>query len=89
MVRASNLVIRLGRDPTGRVSYRSRFDYNGTRYDLLLTDPEARRKLGPRIPPTTGKLVDVPVGSVRICVSLARGLQGVHYKVVATILEGL
>jgi len=49
----------------------------------------ARRTLEPQVPKAGGSPVDFPVGEVRICVSLARPFQGFHYKVVATILEGL
>jgi hypothetical protein len=89
VVRAENLAVRLSCDVQGKVSRRARFEYGGQVYDLSLTDPEACRKVQPRVPrPGTGG-VEIPVGSCRICISLARSFQGYHYKVVATILEGL
>ena len=56
---------------------------------MSLTDPKARRTLDPHAPRAGGNPVNVPVGTVRVCLSLARPFQGFHYKVVATILEGL
>lgn len=89
VVRAEQLVVRLSVDPSGKVTRRCLFEFGGAKYDLSLTDPEAFLRLGRHQPrPGTG-VVDVPIGSVRICVSLARSFQGFHYKVVATILEGI
>lgn len=89
VVRATDLVVHLTCDPTGKPGYRCRFGYAGSQYDLSLTDPEARRKLRPQLPRSGGTPVDVSVGTIRVCVSLARDFKGFHYKVVATILEGL
>jgi Dual OB-containing domain len=90
VIRAERLVVKLGSDPLGKPSYRCRFDYCGLQYyNMGLTDPKARRKLDPQVPRAGDSPVDVPVGTVRVCVSLARPFQGFHYKVVATILEGL
>jgi Dual OB-containing domain len=80
----------LGSDPLGKPSYRCRFDYRGLQYcNMSLTDPTARRKLDPQVPHAGASSVDIRVGTVRVCVSLARPFHGYHYKVVATILEGL
>ncbi|MBO0698114.1 MAG: hypothetical protein J2P46_06955 [Zavarzinella sp.] len=89
VIRADRLSVRLSSDPLGKPSYRCRFDYRGLQYYTSLTDPAARRKLDPQVPKAGASPVDVPVGTVRVCVSLARPFQGYHYKVVATILEGL
>jgi hypothetical protein len=89
VVRAERLSVRLSSDPLGKLSYRCRFDYRGLQYPMSLTDPKARRALDARAPKAGAGSVDVPIGSVRVCVSLARPFQGFHYKVVATILEGL
>jgi hypothetical protein len=90
MIRAERLLVRLISDPLGTPSYRCRFDYRGLQYhNMSLTDPQARRKLDPHVPRAGASPIDLPVGTVRICVSLARPFRGFHYKVVATILEGL
>jgi hypothetical protein len=89
VVRAERLLVRLSSDPLGKPSYRCRFDYRGLQYYLSLTDPKARRTLDPSVPRAGASPVDVPVGTVRVCISLARPFRGFHYKVVATILEGL
>jgi hypothetical protein len=90
VIRAERLVVKLGSDPLGKPSYRCRFDYRGLQYyNTSLTDPVARRKLDPQVPRAGASPVDISVGTVRVCVSLARPFQGFHYKVVATILEGL
>jgi hypothetical protein len=90
VIRVERLVVKLGSDPLGKPSYRCRFHYQGLQYyNMGLTDPRARRKLDPQVPRAGAGPVDVPVGTVRVCVSLARPFQGCHYKVVATILEGL
>jgi len=90
VIRTERLVVKLGSDPLGKPSYRCRFEYRGLQYyNMGLTDPKARRKLDPHVPRAGAGPVDVPVGTVRVCVSLARPFQGFHYKVVATILEGL
>jgi hypothetical protein len=89
VVRAERLVVRLQTDSQGRPSYRCRFDYLGQPYDLSLTDPSARSRLQSHLPRAGVAAVDVPIGTVRVCVSLAGAFQGYHYKVVATILEGL
>jgi hypothetical protein len=90
VIGAERLVVKLGSDPLGKPSYRCRFHYGGLQYyNMSLTDPKARRHLDPQVPRAGGSPVDVPVGTVRVCVSLARPYNGFHYKVVATILEGL
>ena len=89
VVRAEQFVARLSSDPLAKPSYRCRFDYRGLRYSMGLTDPRARRTLEPQVPRAGASPVDVPIGTVRVCLSLARPFRGFHYKVVATILEGL
>ena len=89
VVRTSDLVVQLTCDATGKPGYRCRFGYGGLHYDLSMTDPEARRKLTSQMPRKAGNPVDVSLGTVRVCVSLARDFKGFHYKVIAMILEGL
>lgn len=89
VVRATDSVVHLTCDSTGKPGYRCRFGYGASRYDLSLTDPEARRKFRPQVPKAGGNPAYVSLGTVRVCVSLARDFKGFHYKVVATILEGL
>jgi Dual OB-containing domain len=89
VIRAERLVVRLISDPLAKPSYRCRLDYRGLQYYMSLTDPKARRKFEPQVPRAGDSPVDIPIGAVRVCVSLARPYKGFHYKVVATILEGL
>jgi len=90
VVQAERLVVKLGSDPLGKPSYRCRFGYAGLQYyNMSLTDPQARRKLEQHVPRAGASPIDFPIGTVRVCVSLARPFQNYHYKVVATILEGL
>jgi hypothetical protein len=89
VVRAERLLVRLSSDPLGKLSYRCQFDYGGLPYSMSLTDPKARRKFDPHGPRAGASPLDVSVGTVHVCISLARPFQGFHYKVIATILEGL
>jgi hypothetical protein len=89
VVRGSFVVVHLACDSRGKRSYRCEFGYRGQRYNLSLTDPEAQRKFQGQVPQPGAGPVHLTIGSVRLCISLARSFQGYHYKVVATILEGL
>jgi hypothetical protein len=89
VVRAERLVIRLGRGNYGAVVGRCGFEYAGRTYDLSLTDPVVLNRLAPQAPKAGAGPIDVAVGSVRVCVSFTHAFNGYHYKVVATILEGV
>jgi hypothetical protein len=89
VVRGTVVVVHLACDNHGKQTYRCEFGYRGQRYNLSLTDPEAQRKFHPQMPKPGANPVKLLLGSVRLCISLARSFRGYHYKVVATILEGL
>jgi hypothetical protein len=68
------------------------FRYNGVEYDLSLTDPILSKRYEERIPaPEYPPLVvRLPCAdNLLLCVSLAGDLQGYHYKLVATVFEGV
>ena len=67
------------------------FDYKGETYDLSVTDPEFVEKHADKIPSQGKKATECqlrPPNGFHLCVSLAPELNGYHYKVVATVLEG-
>ena len=76
----------------GRFKQRRRalFSYNGTRYELNITDPEFSERYRSNFPakgePACTFTV-APSGGCYLCVSLAPEFNGFHYKVVATIIE--
>ena len=67
---------------------RGLFTYGGRHYDFALTDPLIGRKYFPDYPKTPDG--DIEPGDPRrilLCVSLTPPFQGLHYKVIATVLE--
>jgi len=66
---------------------RSKFQYNGTPYDLALTDPLMQKKYFPTFPNlNTGIITPGPPHGCRLCISLAPVLNGYHYKLVAAVI---
>lgn len=95
LVRPSNLRFRAWREfdaarQRERQRYRAIFDYGGIEYDLSLTDPVATDRFVPRLPSVGEPPRDFPcpLGErALLCVSLTPLFHGLHYKVVATVLE--
>ena len=95
LIKPTNLRLRLWREYNRWKGYTQKkvrviFDYNGTTYDLSLTDPIASQKYATTFPAENepAKEVKLPKGdSYALCVSLTPPFKGIHYKVVATILE--
>jgi hypothetical protein len=95
LVRPSNLRFRAWREfdaarQRERQRYRAIFDYGGIEYDLSLTDPVATDRFVPRLPSVGEPPQDFPcpLGErALLCVSLTPLFHGLHYKVVATVLE--
>jgi len=80
------------RDGKSKTCWRAVFEYRGTEYDLSFTDPKIRARFEPQVPKSYHEPSEIrlPCGDhLLICVSLARPWQGYHYKVVATIFEGI
>ena len=75
---------------THRLRRRAVFAYNGTRYDLSITDPAFHARHAARIPARGDPPLEFDLAGGRgyyACISLAHGFNGYHYKVAATILE--
>lgn len=95
LVRPENLRLRLWREFNHFKGYnqkkvRTLFNYRGVAYSLSLTDPVASGQYCKSFPDVDqpAREVALPFGDhCAICVSLTPALNGVHYKVVATILE--
>lgn len=95
LIKPTNLRLRLWREYNSWKGYTQKklrviFDYNGTTYDLSLTDPVASQKYAKTFPAEDEPAIEVtlPQGdNYVLCVSLTPALNGTHYKVVATILE--
>ena len=95
LIKPTNLRLRLWREYNSWKGYiqkklRVIFDYNGTTYDLSLTDPVASQKYAKTFPAEDEPAIEVtlPQGdNYVLCVSLTPALNGIHYKVVATILD--
>jgi hypothetical protein len=83
-IQPTDLVLAIATNPWSRkLSYRSQFDYNGTRYNLSMTDPAARDAF------TVGKGPgEYPVPDAYICVSLTEPYvqDGRCHKLVAAII---
>lgn len=68
------------------------FRYQGADYDMGLTDPMLSDRFEAQIPAPGRPALEVrlPCGDdLLLCVSLAGAFQGYHYKLVATVLEGV
>lgn len=95
LVRPSNLRVRAWREfdaarQRERHKARAIFDYEGIEYDLSLTDPLATDRFVPRLPAVgePPREFPCPLGErALVCVSLTPLFHGLHYKVVATVLE--
>jgi hypothetical protein len=95
LIKPTNLRLRLWREYNSWKGYiqkklRVLFDYNGTTYDLSLTDPIASQKYVKTFPAEDEPAIEIklPEGdNYVLCVSLTPALNGIHYKVVATILD--
>ncbi len=95
LVRPSNLRFKAWKEfdvvkQRERPKYRAMFDYGGIDYDLSLTDPAAIDRFIPRLPAVGESPRDIPgtLGErALLCVSLTPVFNGLHYKVVATVLE--
>lgn len=76
----------------GRYKQRRRalFFYNGTQYEINITDPvfsERHRSEFPAKGNRPNTFTVAPPGGCYLCVSLAPEFNGYHYKVVATVIE--
>jgi hypothetical protein len=79
-------------DGAPRKKRRCVFRYNGTEYDLGLTDPVLSDQYENKIPAPGNPALVVRLDcgdNVLLCISLAGQFQGYHYKVVATVFEGV
>ncbi len=63
------------------------FVYNGQQYRLNITDPKFTAKLA--YEENSVSSIDLSDSSTLLCISLTEPFQGYHYKVVATVLEGV
>jgi hypothetical protein len=71
---------------------RCQFVYEGVQYDLGLTDPVISERYDAQIPAAGHPTVQIQLPCADdhlICVSLAREFNGYHYKLVATVFEGI
>ena len=65
LIRPESFSVEVGRNYwTGRKSFRGAFMYNGTYYNLSVTDPVARDAFGPK------EEGQYPLNDVYLCVSL-------------------
>lgn len=95
LIKPTNLRLRLWREYNPFEGYTQKkvrvvFDYSGTTYSLSLTDPIASDKYAKGFPSEdeNPKEIALPHGdNYALCVSLTPAFKGIHYKVVATILE--
>jgi hypothetical protein len=95
LVRPKNLRLRLSKEFDTYKGYdqkkvRTVFDYRGITYTLNLTDPVASGLYCKTFPDVDepAQEITLPFGdNCVLCVSLTPALNGIHYKVVATILE--
>ena len=93
VVRPTEFRIRLFTDDRwDKKKQRAVFRYNGLTYNLPLTDPLVSGRYRWQIPPSGDrpKELRLPCGDdCLICVSLAGNFEDHHYKVVATVFEGV
>jgi len=84
LIRPENFTVEVGRNYwTGKKSYRGKFDYNGTHYNLSVTDPIARDAFA------TKPEGDYPWNDVYICISLTEPYEHDDrcHKLVAAIIS--
>jgi hypothetical protein len=84
LIRPENFTVEVGRNyRTGKKSCRGKFDYNGTHYNLSVTDPIARDAFA------TKPEGDYPWNDVYICVSLTEPYEHDDrcHKLVAAIIS--
>lgn len=97
IIRPERFVVRLWRefnDYRGHEQRKMRgmFSYHNTKYALSMTDPVFTRRHCADHPPIGAppKILVLPGrGAFRLCVSLTPPFNGYHYKVIATVFEGL
>ena len=84
LIRPEHFIVEIGRNYwTGRKSYRGKFEYNGTHYNLSLTDPVARGAFA------TKQEGVYPLNDVYLCVSLTEPYEHDDrcHKLVAAIIS--
>jgi len=75
-------------DGYAKKQLRATFRYQGRHYDLALTDPLIGRKYFPDYPHTPEGHIELEKpGQTLLCVSLTPAFEGLHYKVVASVIE--
>lgn len=94
IIRPKNLVISLSTNDWDKQRKRALFEYNGTQYDLGLTDPVFESQYCRQIPAKgqTERRFRLPCGDkCGLCISLTAvfATDGNHYKVVATVFENI
>ena len=84
LIRPEHFIVEIGRNYwTGRKSYRGKFEYNATHYNLSVTDPVARGAFA------TKQEGDYPLNDVYLCVSLTEPYEHDDrcHKLVAAIIS--
>jgi hypothetical protein len=84
LIRPDIFVVEVGRNHwTGRKSYRGKFQYNGTHYNLSVTDPVVRDAFAAK------EEADYPLNEVYLCVSLTEPYEHDDrcHKLVAAIIS--
>lgn len=95
LIRPQNLHLSFSRtcwDGITKTKRRCTFFYNGAGYNLGLTDPVISHRYESQIPALGAPPLVVRLPNdhnLLICVSLAGAFNGVHYKLVATVFEGV
>jgi hypothetical protein len=89
LIRPENLRLRLWKEDNQQNKIRTVFEYRGTTYSLRLTDPVSSALYCKNFPDIgqPAKEITLPFAdNCALCVSLTPALNGIHYKVIATIL---
>jgi hypothetical protein len=84
LIKPKDFKVEVGKNSfNGRKTYRGKFDYKGTHYNFILTDPDARAAY------SANGVGDYPLKDVYLCVSLTEPYKedGRCHKLVAAIIK--